>query len=105
MNATELTEKLASLPAPRVTEDLIKSRIQHERYLRDDTSTICVLVLDNGFKVFGHSTPASPENFREDIGRHYAYEDAFKQLWRYLGFLLVEIEYHKKFLPERESQP
>ena len=90
MQTTELEDKLSTLAAPRVTKEAIEKRIANVRYLRDETTTICIIVLDNGFKSIGTSTPASSENFREDIGQHYAYEDAFRPLWKLFGFALVE---------------
>lgn len=52
--------------------------------------TICVLVMGNGFTVIGKSAPASPENFDEEKGRRFAYEDAIKQLWPLEGYALRE---------------
>jgi hypothetical protein len=50
--------------------------------------TFCVLRLENGFTVHGSSACASPENYDETIGRHYAKEDAIKQIWPLLGYEL-----------------
>lgn len=50
--------------------------------------TICVLVLANGFTVIGHSAPASPANFRTDLGREIAERNAKEQLWPLLGYAL-----------------
>lgn len=50
--------------------------------------TCCVLVLDNGFTVIGHSACASPENFSPIIGRKIAREKAVEQVWPLLGFRL-----------------
>lgn len=96
MDQETLRQELAGLPAPRVTEEAMKARIQDVRYHLDGITTICVIQLDNGFQVIDHSTPASPENFREEIGKHYAYERAFNQLWRLFGFLLVEDLHRQK---------
>jgi hypothetical protein len=52
--------------------------------------SICILVMKNGFTVFGKSAPASPENFNADLGRKFAYEDAVRQLWPLMGFALRE---------------
>lgn len=73
---------------PRVTEDYIKSCIADVSYLNDGQTTVCLLTLDNGFKVIGTSTPADPRNYDADVGQTYAYENAFKQLWPLLGFRL-----------------
>lgn len=55
-----------------------------------DLLTICVLIMRNGFTVIGKSAPASPENFDEEKGRRFAYEDAIKQLWPLEGYALRE---------------
>lgn len=55
-----------------------------------DLLTICILVMRNGFTVIGKSAPASPENFDEEKGRRFAYEDAIKQLWPLEGYALRE---------------
>jgi hypothetical protein len=52
--------------------------------------TICVLVMQNGFTVIGKSAPASLDNFDEEKGRRFAYEDAIKQLWPLEGYALRE---------------
>ena len=53
-----------------------------------DLLTICILVMANGFTIVGKSAPASPENFDEEKGRRFAYEDAIKQLWPLEGYAL-----------------
>lgn len=50
--------------------------------------SICMLVLKNGFTIIGKSAPASPENFNAELGRTFAYEDAVRQLWPLMGFVL-----------------
>lgn len=52
--------------------------------------TICILVMVNGFTIIGKSAPASPENFDEEKGKRFAYEDAIKQLWPLEGYALRE---------------
>lgn len=52
--------------------------------------TICVLVLRNGYTVFGTSACASPENFNAELGRRIAREDAIRQVWPLMGYALRE---------------
>lgn len=52
--------------------------------------TFCVLVLKNGFTVTGQSACVSPENYREEVGKVYAREDAERKLWPLLGFRLAD---------------
>jgi hypothetical protein len=58
------------------------------RYLRDGTMTLCVIEMNNGFKVLGKSAPADERNFDPEIGQTFAYDDAFKQIWALEGYLL-----------------
>lgn len=76
--------------APRVTQASIEERIDTVNYLPVDTLTICMITMKNGFRVLGKSAPASPENYDPEVGQRYAYEDAFKQLWQFEGYLLCE---------------
>lgn len=48
--------------------------------------TICILVMKNGFKVVGTSSPSDSGNFDADLGRKFAREDAVRQLWPLMGF-------------------
>ena len=73
---------------PRVTLDQIKGLIASERYFLDDTLTICVLTLANGYKVTGESAAADPVNFNEELGRKIAKEKAVAEIWPLAGFLL-----------------
>lgn len=97
--------------APRITPDIIQSKIVECHYINageaarahwPDPSaadaihsnlnllTICVLVLENGFTVTGESACASPENFNEEIGRKIAYENAIDKVWLLEGYLLKQ---------------
>lgn len=54
------------------------------------TTTVCCLVLANGFTVTGESACADPANFDAEIGRQYAFRDAIGKVWRLEGYLLKE---------------
>lgn len=106
--------KRLGLVAPRVTPADIEANIAHEVYftaldgarghgltaLSDAEMralpaalgllTVCVLVTRNGFTVIGHSAPASPDNYRAELGRRYAKENAVRQLWPLMGYALRE---------------
>jgi hypothetical protein len=108
--ALEVTEAYSAARSahPRVTLESMRAKIIHEFYfvlgdaldLLDmspateadltalDVYTVCVLVLDNGWVVTGHSAPASPDNFDKEKGRTFAYEKAIAQLWPLEGYLL-----------------
>ena len=80
------------LNAPRLTPAHIDSVIKEIKYyvVPDTTTTICSLVLSNGFVVNGESAAASKENFDEEIGRKVAYENAREQIWKLEGYLLKQ---------------
>jgi hypothetical protein len=59
-----------------------------ELYERARLMTVCTIMMKNGFMVIGHSTPASAENYNFDLGKKLAYDQAFKQLWPLMGFVL-----------------
>jgi hypothetical protein len=83
---------LATKTAPRVTEESIKDKIDSVSYERPFAAcpqlTVCAIMMTNGFVVLGKSAPASPANFDQEVGRRYAFDDAFKQLWAFEGYLL-----------------
>ena len=80
------------LNAPRLTPAHIDSVIKEIKYyvVPDTTTTICSLVLSNGFVVNGESAAASKENFDEEIGRKVAYENARDKIWTLEGYLLKQ---------------
>jgi len=86
----EAKARVATKTRPRVTEEAIKAKIARTVFLTEGTLTLCILEMTNGFKVVGKAAPASPENYDSLIGQRYAYEDAFKQLWHFEGYLLCE---------------
>jgi hypothetical protein len=81
---------------PRVTKESIEAKIDHVHYYRHETVTVCVMRVKNGFKVLGKAVTAAPENYDEFVGKRYAYEDAFKQLWQLEDYLLCEILLHQQ---------
>jgi hypothetical protein len=44
--------------------------------------------MKNGFTIVGKSAPASAENFDQQKGELFAYEDAVRQAWPHFGFAL-----------------
>jgi Phage protein (N4 Gp49/phage Sf6 gene 66) family len=117
------TKSSANATAPRVTLDYMRSQIRECYYLSaakmvsrsideqtgvrhwfpDDhplqAMTVCVCVLENGFIIIGHSTPASPENFNADLGKELAYDQCIKQMWPLFGFALKEQIRHNELPP------
>ena len=85
----------------KVTEDQIKSKIKSEIFLvmPDCRTTICQLVLENGYTVHGYSACVDIDNFDAVLGRLYAYQDAFKKIWPLEGYLLAEKLYWDHAVP------
>lgn len=75
-----------------VTVEQIKSRIKDVVYTNvpGTTTTVCSLVIDNGFVVTGTSACVDKRNFNKEIGEEIAYDDAFDKLWTLEGYLLKE---------------
>jgi hypothetical protein len=128
-SSLEVTDNLAAVvaSAPRVTladiENAIAYRIDRngwdmlpETIPVENTGSlnslkvlsICLLVMKNGFIVIGKSAPASPENYSEDLGKQFAYEDGIRQLWPLMGHALRDrlwrdsddaMQFHKATMP------
>lgn len=81
-----------NLNAPRLTPDLIDSKIQNKVFhvFGDTCLTVCCLTLTNGFTVTGESACASPENFNAEIGEKIAFEQARNKIWMLEGYLLKQ---------------
>ena len=81
---------VATQTAPKVTEESIKAHIKDVAYIGHGQLTICIITMRNGFMVNGVSAPVSSENYDMEVGRRYAFDNAFKQLWPLEGYLLRE---------------
>lgn len=93
MKPEELDAALNARQFPRVTKELIEAKIASVEYRTLDTVpglTICLIVMHNGFFFLGKSAPVDIRNFDPKIGEHFAYEDAFKQIWSHEGYLLKD---------------
>lgn len=86
----EIQEK--GLTAPRLTPELIDEKIKDVKYhvFSLTQTTVCLIVLQNGFSVLGHSACASPENFDKEIGEKISYDNARSKIWELEGYLLKE---------------
>lgn len=93
LSLEQAKQVVAEKAAPRVTEDSIKAKIAAAQYVQPAGTvlTLCILTMRNGFNFVGKAAPAAPENFDAEVGKRYAYEDAFKQVWTHEGYLLREI--------------
>ena len=96
MTLDQAQTKVVTLTFPKVTKESIEAKIADTRYLFDGVLTICIIEMENGFKATGKAAPASPENFDPEVGKRYAYEDAFRSLWPVEGYLLCETIYQHR---------
>ena len=95
--------------APRVTREHIEQQIADVEYawpsVRNPMMCVCLITMRNGFTVHGVSAPASPANFDNEVGKRYAYDDAFRQLWPLEGYLLRQALYTDSLLPQPARTP
>lgn len=87
------------LTAPRLTPASIDATIVGEYYHVFDgsTTTICCLILKNGFTVIGESSAVSPNNFDAELGRKIARQSARDKIWALEGYLLKQRLYENTF--------
>ena len=90
LTSAECKTILADAKAPHVTEEGIKAKIKDVEYLYKKLITICIITMKNDFVVMGMTAPANAENYNVEIGKRYAYDNAFRQLWQLEGYLFRE---------------
>jgi len=90
MSFEEAQAVVATKTAPKVTKESIEAKIDNVEYLKHGQLTICIITMENGFMVNGQSAPASKDNYDAEVGKAYAYDNAFRQLWVLEGYLLRE---------------
>jgi hypothetical protein len=90
----ELEEMLDALPGERITPDFLRAQILKTEYVLwppGSTNTICAITLKNGYVLHGTAACADPTNYKEEVGRLIAHNNAFNQLWPLYGFALKEL--------------
>lgn len=78
------------LTAPRITPADIDAAVAAASYhvFEGTTTTVCCLLLRNGFTVIGESACASPANFDAELGKRIARDNAKQKIWALEGYLL-----------------
>ena len=91
----EIQEK--GLTDLRLTPADIEAVIHDEKYhvIPGTTTTICCLVLRNGFTVIGESACVSAKNFDQEIGRKISKDNAKEKIWALEGYLLKQQQFEK----------
>ena len=94
MNDLEVEARLdyLGLNENRVTLRQIQSKVKEELYYNfpGTTTTVCCLILENGYSVIGSSSCTNMENFQEDLGKSISKENAINKIWELEGYLLKE---------------
>jgi hypothetical protein len=76
----------------RVTVAEMQAKVKSSTYtrLRDSTTTVCQITLENGYTLVGTSACVDPANFNQSISEMIAYRNAFEKLWDLEGYLLKQ---------------
>jgi hypothetical protein len=80
---------------PRVTPNDIEAAIKEVHYLNDGVLTICILTMQNDFKVTGESACAHPSLYNKELGESIALGKAKEKLWPLLGYALRDKLFHE----------
>ena len=91
----------------KITNEQINAKIKSESYLvlPDGRTTICTLMLENGYSIHGYSACVDPADFDINLGRFYAFEDARRQIWPLEGYLLAQNIFEGRINPETIEKP
>lgn len=81
---------------PRIQPADVEAAIKSEKFLIEGTLTICVLELQNGFRVTGESACADPANFNKAKGEELSRKDACEKIWPLLGYALRDKLYQEQ---------
>ena len=93
MTDKQIEEEIKSknLNAPRVTPEIIESKIKKcEFHKLTEVLTVCVITLENGFTVTGESACASPENYDKELGEKISRMNAVGKIWTLESYLLKQ---------------
>lgn len=86
-----MMERTNTLPV-KVSASDIHAKIMLTSYqlLEGTTTTICRILLQNGFSVIGTSACVDPKEYNQALGEKYAFEKAFEEIWALEGYLLKQ---------------
>lgn len=92
-------QDLVSVPGvgegDRIPDQVIEARIDTVTYsvLPGTVTTVCTVVLDTGYSVWGACACIEPDAFDPALGEQCAYREALRKLRTLFGFLAVECRY------------
>lgn len=83
---------IPATPLPRsVTREDVEHNIKSCCFAKlGHKTTVCVIIMANGFEVVGSSACVDPEQYDQHTGQQYAYEDAFDKAWAFLAYGLQD---------------
>lgn len=70
----------------KITKDYIISRVADVEFILKDMLTICIIKFDNKFIEVGYSICAEAEDYKEDVGKVAAYNDAVNKSFALFNF-------------------
>lgn len=74
----------------KVDLQMIRNKIVNIEYITRGTLTICLVEMQNGFKVIGQSACVDPALYSKAKGELLAFNDAVDKLYAFEGYLLAE---------------
>ena len=82
----------------KVTKASIEARIAAVDFfvLPSSTVTICSITMVNGFRFQGENACIDPNEYDEQIGMQYAYDNAFNKIWEFEGYLRAERRFQRE---------
>lgn len=58
--------------------------------LPNGKTTVCQIILENGFSIEGASACVDIKNYNQALGEKYSFEKAVEKMWELEGYLLTE---------------
>ena len=91
-----MTEMQDGLPNKVSLSDMM-AKIKSTTYtiLPNGKTTVCQLILENGFSIEGQSACVDIANYNQALGEKYAFENAVDKMWQLEGYLLTEKLYQR----------
>lgn len=75
---------------PKMVDDMID---HIETITMGECTTVCRIILKNGFVIVESSSCVDPKNYSEEMGKNICIEHAKNKIWELLGFLLQSAAY------------
>lgn len=93
------------LDAKRITKDFLESEIAEVKYQRlSERTTHCMIITHSGAEFTGESMVADSSNFDEELGKKYAFQQAFESMYEPYSFWLRQMLYYQNQSEEPNNQ-